>query len=135
MKQTSEAAVQPRRNVLSALWVAIMGLWGATMPAWGMSRPKAVMAPSEGELAMLVARLCMDTDFRTSYFGAKSDDDAIEYAKGKGMSLGKDKTKEAVRKMRAAPHKSPNPVDDACAEVYKQLSNAAISLPCNPWPC
>ncbi len=133
--QTSEVAVRPRRNVLTALWVSIAGLWGATSPVWGMSRPKPVKAPGDGELAMLVARLCMDDDFRTKYFAATSDDDAIKYVKGKGMSVDKDKTKDAVTKMRAAPHKSPNPVDDACAKVYEQLSLAKISLPCPDWPC
>lgn len=131
MKQTSEVAVRPRRNVLTALWVSIVGLWGATdLLAW--SRPKAVKPPCDGELAMLVARLCMDDDFRTKYFAAKSDDDAIEYVKGKGMSV--DKTRDGVKKMRAA-HHSPNPVSDACAEVYNQLKTAGISLPCPDWPC
>lgn len=132
MKQTSEPAVQPRRNVVTALVIWAAGLWSSTK-LWA-AEPKC---DADYELALLIGRLCIDSDFRNTFFGETDPDIAIQKA-----DVTREKVKDSVRKIlkkkqmsMQATATSPNPVQVATENVGKELWAAQALMPCNPWPC
>lgn len=155
MKQTSELAVQPRRNILTALGVWVVGLWSSTK-VWASPPPPSNQDP---ELTMVIGRLCIDPDFRKKFFDATvSPDQAINNtemvrrndireslkkvreatkpsnATGPSVSKGS-MTAEATATGTTATTTTGNTVGDACGAVYDALYKAGALMPCNPWPC
>ena len=136
MKQTSEPAVQPRRNLLSALWVWAVGLLAAPrLLASSQTNPQATTCEDKYELTLLVGRLCIDQDFRGEFF--KSADAAKAKALLKKGSMPASPGLEKKMEKILAAHKSPgNPVEEACYSVESALTMARVpTFPCNPWPC
>ena len=148
MNQISEPAVQPRRNLLTALWVWAVGLWGSSnLLAATTCAQNPSPAPQSCEdtlkqyaFTILVGRLCLDSTFRAEFFKSKAWDKAVEdLLKKEPRMLTKDDMVGAdkwVDKMLKA-HKSPdNPIQDACYSVDSAISTALkTSVPCIPWPC
>ncbi len=143
MKQTSESAVQPRRNLLTALGVWVVGLWGSTkLWAGTKAEPKC---DKDFELALVVGRLCIDPNFRNTFFDPQVGDDmAIQNTNMVTRPEVKDSLKKVrARKARAGLHAmadtttttSTNPVQVATESVGVELYAAGALMPCNPWPC
>ncbi len=140
MNHSSEAAVRPRRNLLTALWVWAVGLWGSSQllaaadPKSGKSsHHKAVL--KDYELTILIGRLCVDDAFRKEFFESKSlDKKAKDLLAKKKMITRADMPDKADKILKA--HKSPqNPVEDACASVSSALLTALGRGSCPDWPC
>ena len=145
MKQTSEPAVQPRRNLLSALWVWAIGLLAAPklLAADKACQSAQVTVPDyckdvlkKYELTMIVGRLCLDKCFRDELFKSGTlDDAAISILQADGMLTRPDVAAHVDKVLRA--HNSPtNKVQDACTAVQDAITTAVRpAMPCNPWPC
>ena len=141
MKQTSEAAVQPRRNLLTALGVWAVGLWSSTK-LWGQPKAEPNCDP-EYELGLFVGRLCIDTKFRNDFFGEADTETAV-----KNTGVARDVVKDSLRKIHnkkkatlkgvsqpATGADTPNSIQVAAETVGKELWAAQALIPCNPWPC
>ncbi len=142
--QTLEPAVQPRRNILSALWVWAIGLLAAPkLLAADKACPSSqVIVPDyckevmkKYELTILVGRLCLDKCFRDELFKSETlDDPAIKILQADGMLTRPDVAAHVDKILRA--RNSPNKVQIACQTVQNEIVTAVKpSMPCPDWPC
>ncbi len=142
MKQTSEPGVQPRRNILGALWVWAIGLWSAPqLFAADDNKHKAASCEDKYQLTLLIGRLCIDSAFRDDFFKLREVEDkerprkVKEFLEKEPKMPSSPELEAKVEKILKA-HKSPeNPIQSACYDVESALTMAQVSgFPC-PWPC
>ncbi len=154
MDRPPETAVHPRRSLLKALWVSLVGLWTSSrLPATTV--PEAPKESEKPEFKLFVGRLCLDKEFRSEFFrpgatlpeGKEPNDaqkaallsDLNSFLKDKNLRV-RDDTKEALEKIVVAKRFSPNPIELACANVESAIANATGVLPpsrevCKRFPC
>jgi hypothetical protein len=143
LNQNSEPAVQPRRNLLTALWVSVAGLWGSSRlvastigaeTSHGAQTVTCEDTLKDYELTLIVGRLCLDEGFRKAFFESRElDAKALELLSKKKMLTRTDMIDSVDKILKA--HKSPtNPVKDAVDSLSAALVAAGIHS-CPDWPC
>ena len=140
MKQKTDSAVRPRREVLAALAASAITVAGAPKLLEATEPPKKKPAASEDKYAftILIGRFCVDDKFRDDFFKAKDPKAAMALIEKDHMPMSP-VIPQWVTALFAVPKQLAG-LKDACKKAEDAANVAREKMPklpppCNPWPC